>query len=480
MKFPTRLLLPLLAFLFLTPVHGADFRPWKMADGRPSQTRMKVSSYDGTTLKLIREDNGAEITLDPAKLSAGDQAYLAALPKGASSSDWPMWRGPNRDARAPDTNLVKSFPDEGPPLLWQVEGLGKGFSSIAIAEGRIFTQGDKGGCRLVALDLKDGKEVWATKFGSGEPNGTPTFDDGMVYAIDREGQMTAVDSATGKEVWSKNFARDFGGRMMSGWGYSEGPLVDGDRIIVTPGGDEALMVALDKKSGDVIWKTRAGDLGNKGKPGAAYTGAVISQAAGVKQYVNLVGKAVVGVDAESGELLWHYGNVNNDTANIPTPLVNGNFVFASTGYGAGAALLEITGSGRNLSAREVYRLEGGTFQNHHGGMVMDGDHLYAGSGHNNGFPICLEWKTGKVVWGEERHSKGRESAALLWADGNLVFRYQNGIVAMVEASPDGYKEKGSFKSVFNEGQAWAHPVIHEGKLYLRSQDVLMCYDMKAR
>lgn len=397
------------------------------------------------------------------------------------AAEWNQWRGPNRDGKSPDKNLLKTWPVAGPQLLWKYEGVGNGFSTIAIAEGLIFTQGQKQGkCHLIALQPDGAKEVWSLAFGEGEPNGAPAVSGGIVFAEDSKGNFVAANAKTGSEGWRKNFAKDFGGAMMSEWGYSEGPLIDGDRVILTPGGPDALMVALDKKTGKVIWQAKTPDLGDKGKPGAGYTGAVISNAGGIKQYVNLVGKAVIGVSADKGVVLWHYGGVNNDTANIPTPLVKDNFVFVSTGYGAGAALLEITKSGSGLAVKEVYKLDSGKFQNHHGGMIMDGDYIYAGTGHNNGFPICLEWKTGKIKWGEERHSKGKESAAALWADGRLIFRYQNGIVALIDGSPNGYKELGSFEPVFNEREAWAHPVVLDGKLYLRSQNVLMCYDVRGR
>jgi outer membrane protein assembly factor BamB len=467
-----------LALLAALPLPAQDFRPWQMADGRASPVRLKVSSYDGTTVKLVREDDGREIALKPEQLSHEDRAYLTAL-SGGGAADWSGWRGPKRDARSSDRGLLKELPADGPPLLWQIDGLGGGFSSVAIADGKIFTQGGRGGCHLIALDVKDGRELWSLPFGAGEPNGTPTYADGRVFAIDNQGTLIAADADTGKELWKKNFSEDFGGRMMSQWGYSEGPLVDGNRLIVTPGGDEALMAALDVKTGDVIWKTQTPDLGSNGQPGAGYTGAVVSEAAGVRQYINLVGKALVGVDAETGKVLWHYERVNNGTANIPTPLVKDDQVFVSTGYGAGAALLEIRKSGSNLRVKEVYFIDGTTFQNHHGGMVVDGDYIYAGAGHNNGIPTCIEWKTGKIRWGSERHSQGRESAALLWVDGRLLFRYQNGVVAFVEASPNGYQELGSFRPAFNQREAWAHPVVYEGRLYLRSQGVLMCYDLRA-
>ena len=204
------------------------------------------------------------------------------------------------------------------------------------------------------------------------------------------------------------------------------------------------MVALDKMTGKEIWRTAASNLGAKGKDGAGYSSVVISNAAGVKQYVQLMGRGLVGVRASDGKLLWSYNKVANDVANISTPVVAGDYVFASTGYGTGSALLKLAAAGGGVTATEVYFLDPKVFQNHHGGFVLVGDHIYAGHGHNKGFPICLELATGKVVWGGDIRNEGTGSAAVVYADGNLVFRYQNGVVILVEATPTGYKEKGSF------------------------------------
>jgi outer membrane protein assembly factor BamB len=189
---------------------------------------------------------------------------------------------------------------------------------------------------------------------------------------------------------------------------------------------------------------------------------------------------VVGVDPEDGRVLWHYGRVNNGTANIPTPLVWDDHVFVSTGYGAGAALLRISREAKGLKATEVYFLESRTFQNHHGGMILYGGHIYAGTGHNNGFPICLEAATGKVKWGGERHPEGKESAAITMADGRLYFRYQNGVMALIDATPEAYRERGHFQLPEEDGPSWPHPVVDDGKLYIRTQDKLHCFDVGAR
>ena len=487
---------------------------------------------------------------------------LFAFTALAEPGDWPQWRGPNRDGVSAETGLLKEWPAGGPPLAWKISGLGEGFSSVAIVGGKIFTMaGRKDGQYVVALDLATQKELWAAKVGEkkDEPRCTPTVADGLVFAISTDGDLACVEAEGGREVWRKNFERDFGGKMMSGWHYSESPLVDGEKVIVTPGGKDAALVALNKKTGALIWKTELPDLGSKGGDGAGYTGAVVSNAAGVRQYVQLIGRGIVSVAASDGKLLWFYNRIANGTANIPTPLAWDDCVFCSTGYGAGAALLKIAKSttapqatpaqdeakiaeltkklaalnadltqrreargkaergtpeyvqadaavqalkpdlaraeealtaarggaaaplgrvpGSPVEAQEQYFLNASTFQNHHGGMIRLGDYIYAGTGHNNGFPICLEWKTGKVVWNKDR-GPGAESAAVVAADGNLYFRYQNAVMALIEATPEGYHEKGAFPLASHNGNSWSHPVIHGSRLYLRDQDVLLCYELR--
>ncbi len=395
-------------------------------------------------------------------------------------TDWPSWRGPNRDGISTETGLLDTWPEEGPKLLWRVDNvLGKGYSSLAIADGRIFTIGNRmGDAKLIALNLADGKELWTARVTGGDPNCTPTVDDGLVYALGREGNLICCEAATGNEVWSKNFREDFGGKMMSGWGYSESPLVDGDHLICTPGAQDAIMAALDKKTGEVIWKTAMPqNAGNRGDDGAGYSSVVISNAAGVKQYIQLTGRGVISADAKTGKLLWGYNKIANGTANIPTPIADGNTVFCSTGYGTGAALLQISKNRNQLEAKEVYFLKADEFQNHHGGMVLLDGFIYCGHGHNNGFPMCLNMKTGKKTWNAGR-GPGSGSAAVVYADGHLYFRYENAVMALIEANPKAYKLKGQFKLASNHAQSWPHPVIHEGKLYLRDQGTLLCYDIK--
>lgn len=415
------------------------------------------------------------MSLNRRALLAGAGSLAATSLLRGAEIEWPSWRGPKRDAISTETGLLKSWPDGGPKLDWRVEGLGAGYSSLAISHGQIFTMGQADGKEsLIALDLKDGKEVWKAPLGtSGEPNCTPTVDGDLVYALGREGLLICADRASGRIVWQADFKKDFGGKMMSDWGYSESPLVDGDLVIVTPGSKVAMLAALNKKTGKPVWGTAVPD---SLAGGAAYSSVVISNATGVKQYVQLVGKGVIGVNAKDGQGLWSYERIANGTANIPTPIVSGDLVFCSTGYGTGAALLKINRKGRSMAAEEIYFLPGNKTQNHHGGMVLVGEHIYCGEGHNNGFPLCLEMKTGKDAWRKGR-GPGSGSAAVAYADGHLYFRYESGHVALIEATPQEYRLKGEFKPDEHHGPNWPHPVIAGGKLYLRDRHTLRCYSI---
>lgn len=407
---------------------------------------------------------------------------LGAAESAAKKGVWPDWRGPSRDGICTETGLLQKWSDDGPPLLWKVEGLGSGYSSVSIADGRIFTLGQrKGGTDLIALSLEDGSELWSTSMGSGSPNCTPVIDGDRVYALSREGHLICADVKSGQVVWDTRFQGDFGGKMMSGWGYSESPLIDGDRLICTPGAEDVMLAALDKKTGTIIWTTpMPEEPGPKGRAGAAYSSVVISEGGGVRQYVQLTGKGVSAVAADDGRLLWHYNKVANGTANIPTPIVSGNYVFCSTGYNTGSALLELHSDGKGkVRAEEIYFLEGRDLQNHHGGMVLVDGYIYCGHGHNKGFPVCVEMKTGKTVWNGGR-GPGTGSAAVIYADGQLYFRYQNGVMGLIEATPEEYRLNGEFKLASNNGSSWPHPAIAHGKLYLRDQGTLLCYDISAK
>jgi outer membrane protein assembly factor BamB len=406
----------------------------------------------------------------------------------ASASEWPQWRGPNRDGISPDTGLLQEWNSKQPKLLWTADGLGGGYASVSVARGRIYTTGNQpAGQAVICLSAFDGKVLWKHSITTSVPKHgypgtrcTPSLDGDRLYAIATSGKIACLKSADGVEVWSKDFST-WHGKMMSGWGFSESPLVDGDRVLCTPGAEDAMIVALDKLSGKEIWRSNVSSPGSKGKDGAAYSSIVISNGCGVKQYVQLVGHGVIGVRASDGKFLWEYNNVANGTANIPTPLVSGDYIFCSTGYGAGAALLKLVKDGPTIRCEEQYFLPGNKFQNHHGQMILKDGHIYCGHGHNKGLPICLDMESGKIDWGGNAQGPGSDSAAVCYADGNVIFRYGSGEVALIEATPAGYKLKGSFKPDYiGPEKCWSQPVVIGGRLYLRDQDKLMCYDVLAK
>jgi len=388
-----------------------------------------------------------------------------------------------RDGISGDKGLLDRWPKGGPQLKWKATGLGVGFSSISIADGKIFTIGDHDGDQwLIALDLAHGKKVWETKIGKAWVNNysgsrsTPTVDGDRLYVLGTHGDLVCATIKNGTVVWRRSLPADFQGHMHSIWGYAESPLVDGQKVVCTPGGPEAGIVALNKKSGREIWRCTIPELGPNGSDGAGYSSIVVSTAAGVRQYVQLMGRGVVGVAASNGKFLWGYNRIANGTANIPTPLVSKEFVFCSTGYRTGAALLKLRSDGEGVAADEVYFLDGKKLQNHHGGMVMIGDYIYCGHGHKAGAPTCLEWRTGEIKWRRDR-GPGSGSAAVVYADGHVYFRYENGLMALLTATPKEYEERGTFEIPECEEPSWSVPVVAGGRLYLREQDNLFVYDV---
>ncbi|MEX0715150.1 MAG: PQQ-binding-like beta-propeller repeat protein [Planctomycetaceae bacterium] len=426
---------------------------------------------------------GADDGAAPAA-SRSDAVPQKVVATGDAAADWPQWRGVGRDGKSLSQGLLQDWREDQPSLVWTAKGLGEGYASVAVVGGRIYTTGNVNDAQaVVALDEASGRVLWTTPVTGQAPRhsyrgsrSTPTVDEDRVYVVPSSGAIVCLDAGNGEIVWQHEFRRTWNGRMMSGWGYSESPLIDGDKLICTPGGADATIVALDKRTGKELWKAAVPDAG-----GAGYASAVVSEAAGVRQYVQLVGRGIVGVRADDGKFLWKYTRIANRTANIPTPIIDGDHVCCATGYRAGAALLKLSADGAGgVKAEEVWFHPGNTLQNHHGGMIQVGKHLYLGNGHNNGFPTCVELATGRLAWGGRTRGAGSGSAAVAFADGNLIFRYQSGELALIAADPDKYELKGTFRPEHVEQPSWAHPVVANGRLYLREQDVLMCYDVTQR
>lgn len=403
-----------------------------------------------------------------------------------SGKDWPQFRGPNLDGKSDETGILKSWEQKAPSLLWMGEGMGSGYGGVAVVGDRIYTTGNlKDGQGVVAIDAKNGKVLWTTVLTVGEPKHgfpgsrcTPTVVGDRLWVTTSNGTIACL-TLEGKLVWQKDFEKEWGGKMMSVWGYAESVLVDGNLAVCTPGGPDAMMVALDKNSGKEVWKCTVPKFGNpdhKAKDGAAYSSMVISMAAGVKQYVQIIGRGLIGVRASDGAFLWGYDHSTNDTANISSPVISGEYVFSSSAYGAGAGLVKLEKDGDGVKATEVYFLKPDVLQNHHGGMVLVDGFLYCGHKQNGGDLMCIDLKTGDLRWGPIK-GLGKKSVAVTYADGHLIFRYQDGLLVLVEATPKEFKMKGSFMPEFQEKESWAHPVVSGGRLYLREQDKLMCYQL---
>ncbi|MGE0757115.1 MAG: PQQ-binding-like beta-propeller repeat protein [Pirellulaceae bacterium] len=411
--------------------------------------------------------------------------YVGCCVVEAPAADWPTFRGANRSAVAPDVNLLDSWPEKGPRLVWKSAGAGRGYSSLAISGGRIYTLGDGPSTAqdedeyLSCFDAKSGQPVWSTRTGPPWVSGnndwqssrsTPTVDGDRVWVITPHGELICCNATTGVEQWRKHLKKDFGGNKADGWGYSESPLVDGDRVVVTPGGERNTVVALNKHTGETEWSAvREGDRG------AGHASIVPTEIGGTRVYVQTTGSGGLGIRATDGKLLWSYP-FSPTTAVIPTPIVRGDLVFLVAGYGRGGALLrQVVASKGEVRIEEVYPLNP-RHANKHGGVVLVGDYLY-GDTEDRGTPYCADLLTGEVKW--TQRGSGRGSASIVAADGKLFIRYANGTMTMANASPDGLSETGSFTIPESGARpGWAHPVIVDGKLYLREQDVLLCYDLR--
>ena len=395
-----------------------------------------------------------------------------------AANDWPQWRGPNRDGLSAEKGLLAQWPSGGPKLLWKATGLGGGYSSIVTSGDSVFSMGDKGKeSFIVALKRADGKPLWSAKVGEAGapgwggyagPRCTPATDGRLVFAVNQWGEFLCVDAATGAEKWRKDYAKDFGGKRPE-WGFAESPLLDGDKVIVTPGGRQGAIVALDKKTGATVWRSK------EFTDSAQYSSLIIAEIGGVRQYIQLTDASVAGVAADDGRLFWRAPR-KGSTAVIPTPVYHDGIVFVTSSYGVGCNAFKITASEGKFTAAQLYANK--TMANHHGGVVLVGGYVY---GHSEGKGwVCLDLKSGNAAWEEKgKASKG----SVVYADGHLILRAEEGkgTVWLIDATAEGFREKGRFNPPNRSEQAsWAHPVVSDGKLWLRDQDILLCYDLKAK
>ncbi len=400
---------------------------------------------------------------------------LALAPLKATQAqapaDWFQWRGPERDGVSRETGLLQDWPKAGPALAWRGTGAGNGYSSFSSAGGRLYTLGARAGNEYVmAFDRASGKKVWEHLNGrryendrGDGPRSTPTIEGDRLYVLGGSGDLTCLETATGKRVWSINLIQKFGGRNPY-WGYSESPLIVGDRILVNAGGSRASIVAVAKADGATLWQQHSDEAG--------YSSPMLLRTGNLNQVIFFTGARTLAVDPRDGRLLWSYNKVANGTANIATPIVRGTRVFLSSDYGAGAALLDIRATGNQAAASEVYFTR--DMRNHHASSVLIGDYLF---GFSSSILTALKFDTGVLAWRDRSVGKG----SLAFADQRLYLYSEDGVVGLAEASPASYREHGRFRLPQQSGlPTWSHPIISGGLLIIRDQDTVYAYDVRAK
>lgn len=402
--------------------------------------------------------------------SAGSERSSGAPSSGA---DWPRFHGPKGDNRSADTNLLKQWPDGGPPLVWTARGIGSGYASVTIAAGRIFTAGNREKQTIVtALDL-DGNVIWQQPNGSAWTanyegvRGTPTIDDRRVYHQNSHGDLVCLDFDDGRQLWHVNVLERFGAENIE-WGLAESVLVDGPRVISTPGGPKTAMVALDKLTGQTVWQSESAD-----GDAAGYASPTLAEHQGKRLLLTLTAKAIICVDADSGKLYWRFPHKTSYDVNVLKPIFHEGRVLVSTGYGSGARMLDIKVSPDGVEAEEAWTNK--ELDNHHGGLVLVDGFVY-GSSHRGKW-MCVDWATGERRYSDAGIGKG----SLTWADGMLYCLSEKSTVGLVACTPDAHDVVSRFKlPEGGEGPSWAHPVVVGGRLYIRYDDYLYCYDVAQR
>ena len=395
------------------------------------------------------------------------------------AADWPAWRGPKRDGISQESGLMKEWPKEGPPLRWQVKDIGSGYSTPAVVQDRLYLLSNTGVDNefVLVLSARDGKKIWNKTIGKvGNPNqqpaypasrSTPTVEGDVMFVLGSDGDLACLKASDGAIQWQKSLRTDFGGSPGK-WAYAESPLIDGDVLVCTPGGSEATIIALNKKNGEIIWKSAI-----PGGDQAGYASAIIATIGGKKQYIQFLQNGVVGVDAKTGKFQWRYDKTSKSSpANIPTPVAEDGLVYSGTGRGGGG-LVKITPKEDAFEAEQVYFSP--KLPTAIGGAVKIGKYLYGTGGRSM---VCADFATGELKWEEV----GIGAASLMFADGRFYLHGENGEVALVEATPEGYREKGRFSPPDQPdrgiSKAWAYPVVANGKLYIRDANCLWAYDVK--
>ncbi len=403
---------------------------------------------------------------------------ISAVVFASENMDWPCFHGPRRNNLSTETGLLKVWPEDGPELLWTATGIGHGYSTVSIAGGRIYTAGMIDKQTYVAALGMDGKQIWQKLNGqswqaserqtwavpySGS-RGTPTIDGDTVYHLSELGRLTAFDTGTGRELWHVDIMKTFGAERPE-YGFSESVLINGNAIYCCPAGREGYIVALDKSSGSTIWANK------EVKDAVGNCSAVVARIAGHEQVVTMSAQRVLSFDLTDGHLLWDYAFANQRENNIADVVVSDDLVYASSGYGKGSVLLrpKRQDDGK-FSVTPEWTSE--LLDNHHGGVLLYDGYLYGAGQESRGW-FCLDFKTGGKKW--QTPGKG----SLIYADGMLYCLEERGTISLVKASPDKWEQVSSFSSPRGgEGLFWAHPVICDGRLYIRHSDKLFAYDIR--
>jgi len=393
---------------------------------------------------------------------------------GRKEPFWPRFHGPKHDNISTETGLLKKWPDEGPELVWTAKGIGHGFSSVALAGGLIYIDGNLNDKTVVTALNTDGSVQWQTENGpawtKSHPGtrGTPTIDGDRLYHESPLGEVVCLNAKTGERIWGLNILKQFGAKNIT-WGLAESLLVDGNRVICCPGGPKASVVALDKQTGRTVWAAEStGDA-------AGYASATLAECQGLRMILTMTAKAFIGVAADTGRLLFRFEHITKYDVNATMPIYHDGHVFISSGYGSGSVLVKLKVDGDQAAVEQVW--ESKELDNHHGGVILLDGYLY-GAAHssNRGKWICLDWKTGELMYAEKGVGKGSATCA----DGMLYTLSERRDVGLVAAKPGGHEVISRFKMPSGgEGPSWAHPVVCGGRLYLRHSDQLCAYNLQA-
>lgn len=397
------------------------------------------------------------------------------------AQDWAQWRGPNRDGVSKETGLNLDWSEKKPPLAWVFRQAGAGYSSPSIVGNTLYCQGAADGNDFAfALDAKTGTLKWKQVLGElfvqdrGDgPRGSVTVDGDKLYLIRGAGQIHCLSATDGKLIWQKDFKKDFGGDIMSQWGFSESPLVDGKLVICTPGGDQGALLALDKNTGATVWQSKEWtDVGG-------YSSPIVAEVDGVRQYIQIARAGVAGIAAKDGKLLWKADVAGNRVAVIPTPVYQDHVVYVTSGYNAGCAAVRLTKSGDSFNAETVYANR--NMVNHHGGVVLMNGYIY-GFSDASGW-VCQDLKTGETLWKERVREAGKGSVLGI-GDRLLLQDERTGTLTIASASTEGWQllsqmpipERSEIPSM--DKMIWTHPVVNNGQLFTRDHDLLFCFDLK--